>query len=96
MTGGLSAKPVYEVFEENKGDVKYYFCVLRMPETCKDKLRKVKPQNAYMKKRCAENHVALLAIIKLRQKGYFNEYLFPSSEITKGYNLSDFNLPSSS
>lgn len=65
-------KPVYDVIEEVKGEFKYYLCVLRMPECCKDKLRKVNPQNAYMKKRCAENHVALRAIIKLREKGYFN------------------------
>ena len=62
----LLTKPIYEIFEENKGDIKYYFCVLKMPECCKDKLKKVNPKNAYMKKRCAENHVALKAIIKLR------------------------------
>lgn len=95
-TGNLSAKPVYEVFEENKGDIKYYFCVLKMPECTRDKLKKVNPKSAYMKKRCAENHVALLAIVKLRQKGYFNEYLFPSNDVLKGFNLSDFSLPSTS
>ena len=48
-----------------------------MPECCKDRLRKVNPIHAFVKKRDAENHVALLAIKKLRAKGLIDEYLFP-------------------
>lgn len=68
-----------------------------MPECCKDKLRKVNPVNAYLKKRDAENHVALLAVIKLRKRGYFDERLFPVEHLVEGASLdSDRNLVSSS
>lgn len=49
-----------------------------MPETCRDKgITKINPKNAYPKKKDAENHVALLAVRRLIEKGYFDEYLFP-------------------
>jgi hypothetical protein len=48
-----------------------------MPETCKNILRKVNPKSAFVKKKDAENHVALLAIKKLREKGHLDEHLFP-------------------
>jgi len=48
-----------------------------MPETCKTILRKVNPKSAFVKKKDAENHVALLAIKKLRDKGYLDQHLFP-------------------
>lgn len=64
--------------ESQKGGVKYFVCVLYMPESCKDMLRKVNPENAFIKKKDAENHVALLAIKKLRIKGFIDDYLFPS------------------
>jgi hypothetical protein len=49
-----------------------------MPLTCKDKgITKTNPKNAYAKKRDAENHVALLTVRKLREKGFLDEYLFP-------------------
>jgi hypothetical protein len=48
-----------------------------MPETCKTILRKVNPKSAFVKKKDAENHVALLAIKKLREKGHLDEHLFP-------------------
>ena len=35
------------------------------------------PLSVFVKKKDAENHVALLAIKKLKEKGYFDEYLFP-------------------
>jgi hypothetical protein len=58
-----------------------------MPECCKDRLRKVNPVHAFVKKRDAENHVALLAIKKLRAKGLIDEYLFPSAKLTGGLPL---------
>ena len=63
-----------------------------MPECCKDRLRKVNPVHAFVKKRDAENHVALLAIKKLRAKGLIDEYLFPSAKLTGGLalNMSSF------
>jgi Dicer dimerisation domain len=51
--------------------------VLYMPETCKNILRKVNPKSAFVKKKDAENHVALLAIKKLREKGHLDKHLFP-------------------
>ena len=37
-----------------------------------------------MKKRDAENHVALTAVKKLRERNLIDEYLFPSSSLTNG------------
>jgi hypothetical protein len=37
----------------------------------------VNPKYAFVKKKDAENHVALRAIRKLRSKGYLDKYLFP-------------------
>lgn len=48
-----------------------------MPMTCVHIFRKINPILAYVKKKDAENHVALLAIRKLRAGGHFDEYLFP-------------------
>ena len=56
---------------------KYFFCQLYMPQTCMHILKKVRPEKAFVKKREAENHVALIALAKLREKGYLNEHLFP-------------------
>jgi len=39
----LEFKPNYLVQENMKGGVKYFFCILYMPESCKEKLRKVNP-----------------------------------------------------
>jgi hypothetical protein len=52
-----------------------------MPKTCHAKgITKVNPKNAYAKKRDAENHVALLAIKKLYDKGFLTNYLFVNSK----------------
>ncbi len=48
-----------------------------MPETCINILRKVNPRSAFVKKKDAENYVALLDIKKLREKGHLDEHLFP-------------------
>jgi hypothetical protein len=45
--------------------------------SCIHIFRKVNPAVAYVKKKDAENHVALLAVRKLRQLGHLDEYLFP-------------------
>ena len=63
--------------ETNKEGVKYYYCVLYFPNSCKDVIKKVNPQSVFVKKRDAENHVALLAIRKLKEKGLFDSHLFP-------------------
>jgi hypothetical protein len=73
----LDIKPNYISFESCKEGVKFYYATLYMPMTCVHIFRKVNPQNAYVKKKDAENHVALLAVRKLRQRGHLDEYLFP-------------------
>ena len=73
----FAKKPNYLVKETNKDGLKYYYCVLYFPLSCKDIIRKVNPQSVFVKKRDAENHVALLAIKKLKEKGFFDGYLFP-------------------
>jgi hypothetical protein len=70
-------KPNYISEEQARDGVKFYYSVLYMPETCKNILRKVNPRSAFVKKKDAENHVALLAIKKLREKGHLDEHLFP-------------------
>jgi len=70
-------KPNYVSEEHARDGVKFYYSVLYMPETCKSILRKVNPKSAFVKKKDAENHVALLAIRKLREKGHLDEHLFP-------------------
>lgn len=70
-------KPNYISDELAKDGVKFYYSVLYMPETCKHILRKVNPKNAFVKKKDAENHVALIAIRKLRQLNHLDEHLFP-------------------
>ena len=70
-------KPNYLSEEHARDGVKFFFSVLYMPETCKTILRKVNPKSAFVKKKDAENHVALLAIKKLRDKGYLDQHLFP-------------------
>jgi hypothetical protein len=70
-------KPNYVCLEASKDQVKFYYAVLYMPQTCVHIFRKVNPKVAYMKKKDAENHVALLAIRKLRQKGHLDGHLFP-------------------
>ena len=70
-------KPNYLVKETNQEGVKYYYCILYFPNSCKDVIKKVNPLSVFVKKKDAENHVALLAIKKLKEKGYFDEYLFP-------------------
>ena len=73
----LELKVNYVSNEASKDGVKFFYTVLYMPETCKHILRKVNPKTAFIKKKDAENHVALLAIIKLRNKGYLDDHLFP-------------------
>ena len=52
--------------------------MLYLPLSCKDKgVTKVNPKHAYPKKKDAENHVALLCVKKLMDKGYFDEYILP-------------------
>lgn len=74
----LELKANYVSNEASKDGVKFFYTVLYMPEICKHILRKVNPKTAFIKKKDAENHVALLAIIKLRQKGFLDDHLFPS------------------
>lgn len=76
-TKHLEFKPNYINEEHARDGVKFFFSVLYMPETCKSILRKVNPKSAFVKKKDAENHVALLAIKKLRDKGHLDEHLFP-------------------
>ena len=73
----LELKPNYVSEEHARDGVKFFFTILYMPETCKDIVRKVNPKSAFVKKKDSENHVALLAIKKLRDKGYLDEHLFP-------------------
>lgn len=63
--------------ESLKEGVKFYYAELYMPLTCIHIFRKVNPKNAYVKKKDAENHVALLAINKLKSRGHLDDYLFP-------------------
>jgi len=76
-SNNLELKPNYICIETSKDNVKFYYAVLYMPMTCVHMLRKVNPKNAFIKKKDAENHVALLAIKKLKDRGYIDEYLFP-------------------
>jgi hypothetical protein len=53
-----------------------------MPDTCSKFLKRVKPEKAFVKKKDAENHVALLALKKLHECNkegvqYLNDNLFP-------------------
>jgi len=77
----LAFRPNYVIKESTpQNQQKYFFCVLYFPLTCKDKgITKVNPKNAYPKKKDAENHVALLAVRRLIEKGFFDEYFFPVS-----------------
>ena len=77
QSNNLELKPNYVCIETSKEGVKFYYAVLYMPMTCVNYLRKVNPKQAYIKKKDAENHVALLAIKKLRDRGHLDEYLFP-------------------
>lgn len=55
--------------------------MLYLPETCHSKgIKRINPKNAYAKKRDAENHVALLCIRKLHEKGFLTDYLFVNTE----------------
>ena len=49
-----------------------------MPQICAHIFRKVNPTHAFVKKKDAENHVALLAIRKLRERGHLDAHLFPN------------------
>ena len=73
----LELKPNYKCVEGQKEGVKFFFAQLYMPQTCMDILRKVNPKYAYIKKKDAENSVALLAVRKLRERGYLDDSLFP-------------------
>jgi hypothetical protein len=53
-----------------------------MPKTCYNYLKKVRPLTAFVKKRDAENHVALLALEKLHKKKFLSKHLFPSNLTT--------------
>ena len=58
--------------------MKYVLSQLYMPLTAKDKgISKTNPLYAYAKKRDAENHVALLTVRKMKDKGFFDDFLFP-------------------
>lgn len=70
-------KPNYVCFESSRNQIKYFYAILYMPLSCVHVFRKVNPKEAFFKKKDAENHVALLAIRKLRQRGYLDEHLFP-------------------
>jgi len=75
----LSYRPNYVISESMPNNQqKYFYCVLYFPLTCTDKgITKVNPNNAYPKKKDAENHVALLAFKRLIDKGFFDNYFFP-------------------
>lgn len=62
----LELKPNYICVESCREGLKFYYATLYMPMTCLHIFRKVNPRAAYVKKKDAENHVALLAIRKLR------------------------------
>lgn len=69
-------KPNYVARESCIEGVKFFFCILYFPRRCKDiVLRKQNPERAFVKKRDAENHVALLAVKRLQQKGFLTEHL---------------------
>ena len=51
-----------------------------MPKTCGEyvgHVYRIMPENGFLKKKDAENHVALLALKKLHTNGYFDDFLFP-------------------
>jgi len=65
-----------------------------MPETCSKFLKRIKPERAFVKKKDAENHVALLALKKLNEKDsqgyqYLNDNLFPCNLINYSSSASD-------
>ena len=64
----LALKPNYKVKEQSKNGTKYFLCLLYMPNTCSKFLKRIKPEKAFVKKKDAENHVALLALKKLHDK----------------------------
>ena len=72
----LEFKPNYVVKECAKEGVKFFYCVLYFPKRVKDIiLRKQNPETACVKKRDAENHVALQAVKRLQTKGFLTEHL---------------------
>lgn len=74
----LDTKPNYVCVEAQKDQSKFHFAVFYMPQICMNIFRKVNPKLAFVKKKDAENHVALLAIKKLRQRGHLDAHLFPN------------------
>ena len=51
-----------------------------MPKTCGEyvgHVYRIMPENGFLKKKDAENHVALLALKKLHENRYFDDFLFP-------------------
>lgn len=71
----LELKPNYVTQMGMKEGSKFFYCALYFPRVCKDILRKQNPETAFIKKRDAENHVALLALKRLHLKGYLNDNL---------------------
>lgn len=64
----LELKPNYVTHMGMKEGSKFFYCTLYFPRRCKDLLRKQNPETAFIKKRDAENHVALLALKRLHKK----------------------------
>lgn len=64
-----------------KEGTKFFFCVLYLPHSCREVVfRKQNPEKACIKKRDAENHVALLAVKKLQTKEFLSKYLMINGE----------------
>lgn len=90
----LAAKPNYKVKEQIKNGTKYFLCLLYMPDTCRKFLKRIKPEKAFVKKKDAENHVALLALKKLHERNsdgfqYLNDNLFPVNLVNYANSASD-------
>jgi hypothetical protein len=63
--------------EENKI---YFLSCVYLPKTCGAFVNheyKIMPLSGFLKKKDSENHVALLALKKLYENGYLDDYLFP-------------------
>lgn len=65
---------------EDSENRKYFFSCIYLPKVCGkyvDYDFKIMPEHGFLKKKDSESHVALLALKKLYENNYLDEYLFP-------------------